>query len=155
IPYRNLMSPVGQEYQENLIQSLVQLLAELKMDIPFFSPRYLAHMTADVSLPALLGYYAGLLYNANNVSGEASPVTLKYELEVGKQFSRLFGYHDKESFGHITSGGTVANFESVFYNKASRFIPATLGLVLKEKKLPWPSFLPDDLWKLLNFKLSE
>ncbi len=155
IPYRNLISPVGQEYQENLIQSLVHLLADLKMDIPFFSPRYLAHMTADVSLPALLGYYAGLLYNANNVSGEASPVTLKYELEVGKQFARLFGYNDKESFGHITSGGTVANFESVFYHKAARFIPATLGLVLKEKKLPWPSFMPDDLWKLLNYKLSE
>lgn len=155
IPYRNLMSPVGQEYQENLIQSLVQLLAELKMDIPFFSPRYLAHMTADVSLPALLGYYAGLLYNANNVSGEASPVTLKYELEVGKQFARLFGYNDRESFGHITSGGTVANFESVFYHKAARFLPATLGLILKQKNIPWPSFLPDDLWKLLNFKLSD
>lgn len=155
IPYRNLTSPVGQDYQENFIQSLVQLLAELKMDIPFFSPRYLAHMTADVSLPGLLGYYAGLLYNANNVSGEASPVTLKYELEVGKQFARLFEYNDKESFGHITSGGTVANFESVFYHKAARFIPATLGMILKQKNLPWPSFLPEDLWKLLNFKLSD
>lgn len=155
IPYRNLTTVVGQEYQENLIQSLVMLLAELKMDIPFFSPRYFAHMTADVSLPALLGYYAGLLYNANNVSGEASPVTLKYELEVGKQFARLFGYNDKESFGHITSGGTVANFESIFYHKAARFIPATLGLILKQKNIPWPKFLPDDLWKLLNYKLSD
>ncbi|MCM2348834.1 MAG: pyridoxal-dependent decarboxylase [Bacteriovoracaceae bacterium] len=155
IPYRNLTSPIGQDYQENFIQSLVQLLAELKMDIPFFSPRYMAHMTADVSLPGLLGYYAGLLYNANNVSGEASPVTLRYELEVGKQFARLFEYNDKESFGHITSGGTVANFESVFYNKAARFIPATLGMILKQKNLPWPSFLPKDLWKLLNLKLCE
>lgn len=155
IPYRNLSTPVGQEFHENFVQSLVQLLAELKMDIPFFSPRYLAHMTADVSLPALLGYYAGLLYNANNVSGEASPVTLKYELEVGKQFARLFDYKDKESFGHITSGGTVANFESVFYHKAARFLPATLGLILKEKNISWPKFLSQDLWKLLNYELSE
>jgi hypothetical protein len=103
IPYRNFTSPIGQDFQENFIQSLVQLLAELKMDIPFFSPRYMAHMTGDVSLPGLLGYYAGLLYNANNVSGEASPVTLKYELEVGRQFARLFGYDDKESFGTISA----------------------------------------------------
>ena len=155
IPYRNFTSPIGQDFQENFIQSLVQLLAELKMDIPFFSPRYMAHMTGDVSLPGLLGYYAGLLYNANNVSGEASPVTLKYELEVGRQFARLFGYDDKESFGHITSGGTVANFESVFYNKASRFIPATMGLIIKQQGLRWPSFLPNDIWQLLNIELSQ
>lgn len=154
IPYRHFTSPVGLDFQDNFIQSLAELMAELKMDIPFFSPRYLAHMTGDVSLPGLVGYYAGLLYNANNVSGEASPVTLKYELEVGKQFARLFDYNDNESFGHITSGGTVANFESVFYNKASRFIPATLGLIIKRHKLDWPSFLPNDLWQLLNFELS-
>lgn len=155
IPYHHLTSPIGQAYQEEFIQSLAKLLADLKMDIPFFSPRYLAHMTADVSLPGLLGYYAGLLYNANNVSGEASPVTLKYELEVGKEFAHLFGYDQSKSFGHITSGGTVANFESVFYNKASRFIPATMGLIIKKQNINWPSFLPDDLWQLLNIKLGE
>ncbi len=155
IPYRSLGSPMGQECQETLIQSLVELLAELKMDLPFFSPRYFAHMTADVSMPGLLGYYAGLLYNANNVSAEASPVTLKYELEVGRQFARLMGYNAETSFGHITSGGTVANFESVFYNKASRFLPATMGLALQEEKLPWPSFLPTRLWDLLNIPLED
>lgn len=155
IPYRNISSAVGQEYQEHLIQSLVQLLADLKMDLPFFSPRYLAHMTADVTLPGLLGYYAGLLYNANNVSGEASPVTLKYELEVGRQFARLFGYDEETSFGHITSGGTVANFESVFYHKAARFLPVTMGMVLKEMNLPWTAGLPKDLWDLLNVPLGS
>ena len=43
IPYRNLTSSIGLEFQGNFIQSLIELLAELKMDIPFFSPRYLAH----------------------------------------------------------------------------------------------------------------
>lgn len=155
IPYRSLGSPMGQECQETLIQSLIELLAELKMDLPFFSPRYFAHMTADVSMPGLLGYYAGLLYNANNVSAEASPVTLKYELEVGRQFAGLMGYEPSKSFGHITSGGTVANFESVFYNKASRFLPATMGLALHEEKLPWPDFLSTRLWNLLNIPLED
>ncbi|MGE3608330.1 MAG: aspartate aminotransferase family protein [Bacteriovoracaceae bacterium] len=155
IPYRNLIGPIGQDYQDRFVQSLVQLLAELKMDVPFFSPRYIAHMTGDISLPSLIGYYAGLVFNSNNVSSEASPVTLKYELEVGRQFARLFNFDDTKSFGHITSGGTIANFESVFYVKNSRFIPATVGMGLKEKKLPWPGFLPDDAWKLLNFPLDE
>lgn len=155
IPYRNLISPVGQDYQDHFVQSLIQLLAELKMDVPFFSPRYVAHMTGDISLPSLIGYYAGLVFNSNNVSSEASPVTLKYELEVGRQFARLFGFNDAKSFGHITSGGTVANFESIFYVKNSRFIPASVGMGLKGKKIPWPSFLPDDAWKLLNIPLDE
>lgn len=155
IPYRNLTSETGQDYQVNFIQSLVELLGELKMDVPFFSPRYVAHMTGDLTLPGLIGYYAGLLYNSNNVSAEASPVTLKYELEVGRDFARLFGFDEATSFGHITSGGTVANFESVFYHKGARFIPASMGLALKKEKLPWPSFLPTGNWELLNFSIEE
>lgn len=155
IPYRHLNSEIGQDYQNNFIQSLVELLGELKMDVPFFSPRYVAHMTGDLSLSGLLGYYAGLLYNSNNVSAEASPVTLRYELEVGRQFAHLFGFDKEKSFGHITSGGTVANFESVFYHKGARFIPASMGLALKKEKLSWPSFLPQKTWDLLNIPIED
>lgn len=155
IPYRNLTSAIGQDHQDKFIQSLVQLLGELKMDVPFFSPRYVAHMTGDVSLPGLIGYYAGLMYNSNNVSAEASPVTMKYELEVGRQFARLFDYDPEGSFGHITSGGTVANFESLFYAKGARFIPASIGLFIKGEDLPWPEFLPASAWELLNIELKD
>ena len=155
IPYRNLTSETGHDYQDDFIQGLVKLLGELKMDVPFFSPRYVAHMTGDLSLPGLIGYYAGLLYNSNNVSAEASPVTLKYELDVGKEFARLFGFNEKSSFGHITSGGTVANFESLFYHRGARFIPATMGLALKKEKLPWPDFLTVDSWELLNVPIES
>ena len=44
-------------------RELFTLLGELKSDIPFFSPRYIGHMAADVSLPALVGYIATMLYN--------------------------------------------------------------------------------------------
>lgn len=155
IEYKTMRSSVGQEWQEKLIQGLIELLAELKMDLPFFSPRYLAHMTSDISLPGMLGYYAGLLYHANNVSAEASPVTLKYELQVGRQFAKLIGYDIDTSFGHITSGGTVANFESVFYHKAARFLPITMALAIKDNKKNLPSFLPDDLWALQNIPLEQ
>lgn len=155
IPYRNITSDIGKDHLEEFTQSLVLLLSELKMDVPFFSPRYVAHMTGDLSLPGLIGYYAGLLYNSNNVSVEASPITLRYELEVGREFARLFGFDETSSFGHITSGGTVANFESVYYAKNSRFLPATIGLMIKGEDFKWPSFLPTDPWKLLNMELVE
>ena len=155
IPHQHLTSECAREYNNLLMQNLIQLLGELKSDVPFFSPRYIAHMTSEVALPALIGNYAGLLYHSNNVTIESSPVTLKYELEVGAQFADLFNFHPKNSFGHITSGGTVANLESVFYNKACRFIPASVGLMFLSKKITWPSFLPLDIWKLLNFSIEE
>lgn len=155
IAYKDIVSPSGLEFQENLIQNLNHLLAELKSGLPYFSPRYMAHMTSDTTLPSLLGYYAALLYNPNNVSGEVSTVTLKYELEVGREFAKLFGFEPKTSFGHITSGGTVANFESVFYNKASRFIPLEIALTFLSEKEKIPSFLPKSLWELCNIPLGN
>ncbi|MDD4972900.1 MAG: pyridoxal-dependent decarboxylase [Bacteriovorax sp.] len=155
ILHRSLTSDTAKDYNDVFMQSLIKLLGELKQDLPFFSPRYIAHMTPDISLPSIIGYYAGLLYHSNNVSVEASPVTLKYEIEVGKEFARLFGFDDQNSFGHITSGGTVANYESIFFNKAIRFIPLTLGLILKIKNYSWPEFLPKTVWELLNISIDK
>ena len=155
ILHRTLTSDCAKDYNDIFMQSLIKLLGELKQDIPFFSPRYIAHMTPDISVPSIIGYYAGLLYHSNNVTVEASPVTLKYEVEVGKEFARLFGFDEKKSFGHITSGGTVANYESVFFNKAIRFIPLTLGLIVKIKNISWPEFLPKTVWELLNISIED
>lgn len=155
IPYNNLTSPISQSFQDHFMQSLIQLLADLKQDMPFFSPRYMAHMTGDMTLPGIIGYYAGLLYHSNNVSSEASSATLKYELSVAKQFAKLYGYDSEKSFGHITSGGTVANLESVFYFKATRFLAASMALAIKKESLPWPKFLDDNIWNLLNIPLED
>ena len=72
-------------------------------------------------MPALLGYFMTMLYNPNNVSIEASPMTTVAELEVGDQLCEMFGYNidnDNESapraWGHVTCGGTVANLESIW-----------------------------------------
>ncbi|KAF8252058.1 PLP-dependent transferase [Wilcoxina mikolae CBS 423.85] len=81
--------------------------------VPFFSPRYGAHMTSDPCLPSILGWFAGLLYNANNVSYEGGPVTTVLEREVGRMLCTRLGFDERSSWGHITSGGTVANLESI------------------------------------------
>jgi hypothetical protein len=73
-------------------RELFALLGELKSDIPFFSPRYIGHMLADVSLPALVGYIATMLYNPNNISWEGSPVTTLLEIQVGRELAGMMGF---------------------------------------------------------------
>ena len=77
-------------------------------------------MCMDLSIPASLGYLMTMLYNPNNVSIEASPLTTVAEIEVGESLSRMFGYNVEPeitdqpvAWGHITCDGTIANLESV------------------------------------------
>lgn len=72
-------------------------------------------------MPALMGYIMTMLYNPNNVSVEASPMTTIAEIRAGEQLCKLFGYKtereeasDIVGWGHITSGGSVANLEAIW-----------------------------------------
>ncbi|KAK7754118.1 hypothetical protein SLS62_003964 [Diatrype stigma] len=67
-----------------------------KTSIPFWSPRYEAHMCSDLSMSAMLGYFMSMLYNPNNVALEASPITTVAEIEVGEQLCELFGFNTDE-----------------------------------------------------------
>ncbi|KAF8761186.1 Pyridoxal-dependent decarboxylase conserved domain [Rhizoctonia solani] len=82
-----------QQEIRDLDESLKELTEALsKHSIPFWSPRYNAHMTYDTSMPALLGYLMTTLFNPNNVATEASPLTTVIELEVGLQLCEMLGY---------------------------------------------------------------
>lgn len=118
-------SPEFQQIRDNLgnaVRKAAQLLGE--HSVPFWSPRYEAHMCMDLTMPALLGYFMTMLYNPNNVALEASPITTLVELKVGQQLCTLFGYNTEipkspsasipVGWGHITSGGSVANLESMW-----------------------------------------
>src|SRR5215475_3795992 len=69
-------------------QEFLTLLANLKRDVPFYSPRYIGHMLGDQLLPAIAAYFAAMLHNPNNVTLEASPITTRYEMEVARQLAR-------------------------------------------------------------------
>ncbi|MCB1054790.1 MAG: pyridoxal-dependent decarboxylase, partial [Acidobacteria bacterium] len=114
MPHNSLHSEESEEYHGHFHQELFELISDLKLDVPFFSPRYMAHMVSEVAMPGLVAYLATMLYNPNNVSLEASAVTVEFELEVGQHFARLFGYGPDAAFGHLCSGGTLANYESLW-----------------------------------------
>ena len=109
-----------------------KLLDMLKMSAPFASMRYQGHMLWDQAMPATVGLFAGLLYNQNNVAAEASPVTTRLEIEAGNDLCRMLGYTVPPDgqppapgqvvpWGHITSGGTVANIEALWAARNLKF----------------------------------
>lgn len=104
------------------------ILNQLKAHFPFYSPRYVAHMLSEQTLPSVVGYFAGMLYNPNNVTDEAAPVTVPLELEVGKMVSEMLGYNPATSWAHICSGGTIANTEALWVARNAQFQP----LIIKE-----------------------
>jgi len=169
IPYRKVHGEQARHFREEFYTELFQLISELKLDVPIFSPRYAAHMISETNLPSLVSYIATLLYNPNNVSSEASPVTIRYELQVGQQFARLFGFDVERSFGHLTSGGTVANYESLWYAMAGRTLPVSIAMASGEGagaglrdagrrdagRRAAGLRSADGLWALMNVPLAE
>lgn len=106
---------------QKAVRNTAKLLG--KHSVPFWSPRYQAHMCTDMTMPALLGYFMTMIYNPNNVALEASPISTIAEVEVGEQLCELFGYNNDPNkrepvgWGHITCDGTVANLESIWVGK--------------------------------------
>ena len=153
--YRTLQEKTSVEFRERFIQELSWLTSDLKLEVPFFSPRYFAHIVSEVSLPGVIAYFATLLYNPNNVSSEASAVTTRYELEVGEQFADLFQFDVKRAFGHLTSGGTIANYEALWYARVAKFLPLSMASALKTNRSPLPAELSRSVWELLNVPHAE
>ncbi|HLO85859.1 MAG TPA: pyridoxal-dependent decarboxylase [Nostocaceae cyanobacterium] len=130
----------------NLRDNYRTLLAFLKKSSPFFSVRYQGHMNWDITMPAILGYFATMLYNPNNVAFEASPATTILELLVGDDLCKMLGYtipSEEEinngairPWGHITCGGTIANIEAIWSARNLKFYPISLQAALKSENSP-------------------
>ncbi len=136
--------PDYQAFEARLRRELHQLSAALKKSVPFHSPRYLGHMVSDLLIPGLAAQILTLPYNPNNVSEDAAPVTVDLEVQVGLQLAKMLGYvHDPSrpdcAFGHLTSGGTLANYQALRLALALKAFP----VALRAAKVP-DLELPDD-----------
>jgi glutamate/tyrosine decarboxylase-like PLP-dependent enzyme len=134
----------GEEHREfvaRLRDELFQILSELKRGAPLYSPRQIAHMVTDPSLPAIVGYFTGMLYNQNNVVSEVSPETVRKERDYVAALARMVGYPEllperlvpgqagRYSWGHLAGGGTVANLEALWVIRNLRFFPVSVRLL--------------------------
>lgn len=118
--------PETERFQDAFDDRLLELLGRLKCDFPFYSPRYAAHMVAEQSLPSIAGYFAAMLYNPNNISSDAAPVTVRLEHEASGMIARMLGY-TRGSWAHLTSGGTIANIEALWIARAVKYLPLVVG----------------------------
>lgn len=129
---------------------LLELSARLKdASTPWFSTRYLGHMNSDTLMVANLARMVATLYNPNNVTYESSMATSPMEIECGQDFARLVGYDPRTSWGHITTDGTVANYEALWWARNLKSFPAAVARVA-------PALVQDrDPWELLNLSSSD
>lgn len=145
------------QWFDKLTSEVDSVLNQLKSHFPFFSPRYVAHMLSEQTLPSVLGYFAGMLYNPNNVTYEAAPITVPLELEVSKMVAKMLGYHPETSWAHITSGGTIANTEALWVARTAQFNPLIVQDYCKKEKIDFAIHVPQsqtekDLINDLSYK---
>jgi glutamate/tyrosine decarboxylase-like PLP-dependent enzyme len=129
--------------QNKIEGTLVKLCELLKKNQPFFSPRYIGHMNWETMAAPLIAYFSAALYNPNNVAKAGSTGTSELEIDVGKDFLRLFGFDEQKGWGHICTGGTIANIEALWIARNMKVIP----IVLKE-------MLETFGMKEINFKMN-
>ncbi|ETS84850.1 hypothetical protein PFICI_02875 [Pestalotiopsis fici W106-1] len=131
------------DYQES-IERLSMDSADLsdklaKHSVPFWSPRYNAHMNMDTTLSSIIGYMSAMIYNPNNVATEASPYTTEVERQVGQELCQMLGYNnpheDPAPWGHITCDGSVANLEAIWATRNLKFYPFSLKLAIEKGPL--------------------
>ena len=142
-------------FEARMRRELHQLSAALKKSVPFHSPRYIGHMASDLLLPGLAAQMLTLPYNPNNVSEDAAPVTVDMEVQVGLQLARMLGYpHDPAraacAFGHLTSGGTLANYQALRLALALKAFP----VALRAAGVP-DLALPADDWSAFNLAHAD
>ncbi|MCK9235116.1 MAG: pyridoxal-dependent decarboxylase [Acholeplasmataceae bacterium] len=127
------LDPVYQETAANMKEHLYSILAELKKSVPWYHPRYIGHMFGDLMLPSIIGYFSTMLYNPNNVVGEVSTATTRMELEFIDSLCKMVGYgpctmSGKNAWGHLCSGGTVANIEALWVARNLKYYPLSVKL---------------------------
>jgi glutamate/tyrosine decarboxylase-like PLP-dependent enzyme len=173
----NTLKLMGYEYDK--------LIKQLQDSGTFFSMRTIGHMLWDCTIPGILGYFAALLYNQNNVAAEASPVTTLLEMHVGNELCKMLGYsvnpigkkHGEftlapdqiTGWGHITCDGSVANLEGLWMARNLKFYPVSVKAALMNEavlqtaqnfpvKLLNGSMAPLvslDSWSILNLPIDE
>ena len=117
--------------------------------MPWFSPRYLGQMNSDTLMAANLAWMATMLYNPNNCAYEGGPATTALEIEVGRELAKMVGYDPKQAWGHITSGGTVANYEGLWMARNMKSLPLAVKEVMPELVKGM------DDWQLLNMPSNK
>ncbi len=138
---------------------------------PYFSMRYQGHMLRDNTIPGMLGFFATMMHNPNNVTVQASTLTTFLEMAVGEDLCAMLGFDGNvvEPWAHLTADGTVANLEASWAARELKYLPAAIRYaLLNDPNLEKADGLEVALldgshkelvmlgtWQVLNLKMNE
>ncbi|MCA8999560.1 MAG: aspartate aminotransferase family protein [Planctomycetaceae bacterium] len=84
----------------------------LRGDCPYHHPLYLGQMLKPPHPIAQLAYTLAMSLNPNNHAYDGGRASSEMEKESVTQLAEMFGW--SQHLGHLTSGGTIANFEALW-----------------------------------------
>jgi glutamate/tyrosine decarboxylase-like PLP-dependent enzyme len=97
--------------EKALGESVLEFTERLRENYPFHHPLYAGQMLKPPHALAMIGYIAAMMINPNNHALDAGPATARMEKELVELMAHKFGFG--RHLGHLTSSGTIANFEAL------------------------------------------
>jgi glutamate/tyrosine decarboxylase-like PLP-dependent enzyme len=120
-----------------LEEILLNLEKRLEGNYPFHHPQYAGQMLKPPHPIAWLAYVVTATINPNNHALDGGPPTSEMEKEVISDLAGMVGY-DRDSLGHLTSAGTIANLEALFVAREihpGKMIAATANAHYTHKRM--------------------
>lgn len=113
--FESLPACSGEAVTPEMSRVLEQTARRLQDNYPYHHPFYLGQMLRPPHPVALLASALAMTINPNNHAHDGGRATSPMEREAVAQLAEMFGW--QEHLGHLCSGGTVANFESLWISR--------------------------------------
>jgi tyrosine decarboxylase / aspartate 1-decarboxylase len=98
--------------------ALLEAAERLRDNYPYHHPFYIGQMLKPPHAVARLAYALAIYLNPNNHALDGGKATSAMEKEAVAQIARMFGWG--AHLGHLSSGGTMANFEALWVARELR-----------------------------------
>src|SRR5262249_1205456 len=103
---------------DSLRAVLTETAARLQENYPYHHPLYIGQMLKPPHAVARTAYALAMYLNPNNHGLDGGRATWIMEEEAVAQIAGMFGW--ESHLGHLTGGGTMANFEALWVGRELR-----------------------------------
>jgi glutamate/tyrosine decarboxylase-like PLP-dependent enzyme len=104
--------------EPGLRRAVLAAAERLAGELPYHHPLYIGQMLKPPHPVARLAYALALWVNPNNHALDGGRASSQMEKEAVARIARMFGW--PAHLGHLTSGGTIANFEALWIGRELR-----------------------------------
>ncbi|HUV25106.1 MAG TPA: aminotransferase class I/II-fold pyridoxal phosphate-dependent enzyme [Methanomassiliicoccales archaeon] len=97
---------------DSIERVMIEVAERMQDNFPYFHPYYAGQMIKPPHPLARVAYMLSMWINPNNHALDGGRASSRMEKEAVAQIAEIFGW--KNSLGHLTSGGTMANMEALW-----------------------------------------